>query len=290
MKIKHIRIINAEHRPLMNGLDLTFGEEDKSFVNSNCLIGINGSGKSQLLESIAEIFLYLDKLYRHENRAIVINAPLLFELEYSIVIEGKNYIVEFKQKSSKGKAPDIKVVDENEKELALHLDEIINYLPNKIIGYTSGENETISVPFFSYFDEYAEYTGKRAFERNNNKDYEPRFYFMDYSTNLGIILSNLVFQTETGIELIKKELNIDSLKCFQIIIQTNQSAAPKIPGSNGILLTKELDNWREKLINSATCVDYDEKNNKYTLDFYLNETTREAIIYFFKTAHNLYSA
>lgn len=289
MKIKRIKIIKAENRPLLNGLELYFDEAEENIVNANCFIGVNGSGKSQLLESIAEIFLYLDKLYRHENRAIVSNSPLLFEIVYTIKIDNKKYQVEFIQHKPKGKEP-LVTVKQEDTELDLLFDDIDKYLPEKIVGYTSGENETLSIPFFSYFDEYAEYTGKRAFEKNDNRDYEPRFYFMDYSTNLGIILSNLVFETESGINLIKKELQLESIKSFQIIIQTDQSAAPKLPGTKGILLTKELNLWKEQLINSATCVDYDNNDNKYTLDFYVNDSTKEALIYFFKTAHNLYTA
>lgn len=290
MKITRIKILKAEHRPLLNGLELFFGEAEKDFVNANCFIGINGSGKSQLLESIAEIFLYLDKLYRHENRVVVANAPLLFELKYSIIIDEKMYQVEFVQHKQKSKSLEIIVVDEEDNELDLQIDDIIYFLPQKIVGYTSGENESISIPFFSYFDEYAEYTGKRAFEKNENEDYEPRFYFMDYSTNLGIILSNLVFNSEDGVSVIKEELLIDSLKSFQIILQTKQSAAPTVLGKKGMLLTKDLQNWRKKLVSAATCVDYDAKTDRYTLDYYVNDATKVAFKCLFKTAHNLYSA
>ena len=85
MKILKINLIDVPHRPLLNGLLLEFVDPDANKnILPNILIGINGSGKSQLLETIAEIFLYLDRLYRKINRTPVAPIPVLFELVYLI--------------------------------------------------------------------------------------------------------------------------------------------------------------------------------------------------------------
>ncbi len=293
MKIKRFKIIKSEQRPLLDGLELRF--EDCSEINCNkpnCFIGVNGSGKSQYLESIAEAFLYLDRIFRKINKKDLTKAPLTFELEYSIIKNGKSINVDFHQKSEKRKDLDIYITRQDDSPIEFNEDEISDYLPEKIVGYTSGENETLSMPFYSYFDEYAEHTASRALKKNEESDYEPRFYFMDYSTNLGIIISNLIFEKEAEISIIKKELKLDSLKSFQIKIQTKQSAAPKIKvnGKTGVFLTIDLKNWEQELINCATCVDYDRKTECYTLDYYLNDATQKALTDFFKTPHNLYTA
>jgi restriction system-associated AAA family ATPase len=279
----------------MNGLHLNFPEPKANFLNANCLIGVNGSGKSQFLETIAEIFLYLDNIYRKIDRVTVPSPPLYFEIEYSITLKGVIYNVLVIQEKKKGKLPEFKIFNQRNKEIEVKSQDFENYLPQKIIGYTSGENETLSIPFHAYYDVYATYTANRARKREGagEKDYTPRFYFMDYSTNLGIVISNLVFEKSQGIDALKKQLKIEKLKSFQIILQTKQSNGPKITGPNGekgILLTDELKKWREFFIKSATCYDYDAKQDKYTFDFYLNDATRNAFTHFFKSSYNLYSA
>jgi len=293
MKIKRFKIIKSEQRPLLDGLELRFEEYSEINCNKpNCFIGVNGSGKSQYLESIAEAFLYLDKIFRKINNVSLTKAPLIFELEYSIKKDSKLVNVSFYQNSDKRKDLEIYITTHDDKPVEFIEDEISDYLPEKIVGYTSGENETLSMPFYSYFDEYAEHTALRALKKRDEGDYEPRFYFMDYSTNLGIIISNLVFEKEAEISLIKRELKLDSLKSFQIKIQTNQSAAPKIKvnGNTGVFLTNDLSTWKQQLINCATCIDFDSKTECYTLDYYLNDATRKALTDFFKTPHNLYTA
>jgi restriction system-associated AAA family ATPase len=293
MKLKSIRISEISSKPLLEDLELNFPERDANYLNANCLIGVNGSGKSQFLETIAEIFIYLDSLYRKANVLKSTPAPFSFEITYYITIKGKKNLVNIVQKNKSLKLPTISITDENNNLISPKEDKIDSYLPEKVIGYTSGENETISIPFHAYYDVYATYTANRAIEGSSRKDYEPRFYFMDYNTNLGIVISNLVFEEVEGIDYLKKELKIDKLKSFQLILQTNQVAAPKIKtasGESGVILTDELKKWRENLIASATCYDYDEKHNKYTLDFYFNDATKDALTYFFTSAYNLYTA
>lgn len=293
MKLKNIKISDIANKPLLEGLELTFPDRTADYLNANCLIGVNGSGKSQFLETIAEIFIYLDALYRKANVMKGTSSPFSFEITYSLTRDNKQYLVNITQRNKNIKPPTIIITDDDGKIISFTEEEVDSYLPEKVIGYTSGENETISIPFHAYYDVYATYTASRAIEGLSKKDYEPRFYFMDYNTNLGIVISNLVFEEVDGIDYLKNELKIGKLKSFQLILQTNQAAAPKIKtssGESGVILTQELKKWRDHLINSATCYDYDEKHNKYTLDFYFNDSTKDALAFFFKSAYNLYTA
>jgi len=299
MKLTSINILNIKHRPLMNGLSLNFPSNGDNSINTNCFIGINGSGKSQLLETIAEIFLYLDNCYRTTNPIKKVTSPALFEMSYILTIDQSEINVDVSYINYKDKLPKIKISKENN-EISVNSNNLEIYLPSKIIGYTSGANETISNPFLSYYDIYADFVATRAFGDSIEADYEPRFYFMDYNTNLGIAISNLVFDIDkenanidNSLTKVKTELNIQKIKSFQIIIQTKQSAAPKIEspsGETGVILTKELKKWLEELKKSSTCYDYSIKENKYTFDFLLDGASKEALAYFFETPYNLYSA
>ncbi|MDD3319880.1 MAG: restriction system-associated AAA family ATPase [Paludibacter sp.] len=292
MKIQNLTIGTIDHRPLLNGLDIQFYENNISKLKINTLIGINGSGKSQVLETIADIFLWVDCFYRTENiETTYKNAilPFTFEILYSIEISKKNYSVKISNDKVTKKVPIplVEVYDEKDNVIVVNHESIKNYLPEKVVGYSSGENETISTPFYLYYDDYAEYTGKRANPENVELvDYEPKFYFMNYSTNLGIAISNLIFDDVDGINEIKDTLNIKRIKSFQLIIQTKQTGAP----SGEVKLTTELIECRNFLFKSATCYSYDQTNESYILDFYNNKATIEALKYFFKTSYSFYTA
>jgi restriction system-associated AAA family ATPase len=292
MKINYIQIGKIKHRPLMQDLELYFSEAEDHFINANCFIGINGSGKSQFLETIAEIFLYLDREFRIINPQKSGDPDFTFKLSYQLVFGNDLFKINFDQSTFKSKDLFYEIIDAKGNLLEVTRNEIHNYLPSRVVGYTSGENETLSSPFLSYYDEYASYTADRAFKDLKDPDYSPRFYFMDYNTNLGIAISNLIFEEFNGLDALKKELKIDSIHSFQIIIQTKQSAAPNaksVTGETGVVLTKELKTWKKQLIECATHKSYEEKHDRYVLDFYINPATKEAIKHHFKTAFNFYT-
>jgi hypothetical protein len=241
MKIRRIKIQDIEQRPLLKGLELFFSDDtNPNSLDPNCFIGVNGSGKSQLLETIAEIFYYLDRIFRNVNRVIVSESPCLFELDYSITKKKKKFEIQVKQDKKKGKAPDFIVLDEEYNELEISLDNIEDYLPAKVIGYTSGDNETLSVPFMDYYDEYADHTARRALKKERTVDYDPRFYLMDYNTNKGVVISNLILGKPTSVKKILDFISVKTIRNFQLVIQTKHKASK---GREGIQLTKEHDKW-----------------------------------------------
>lgn len=291
MKITRIKFIEIANRPILKGLELKFSY-DKNLIsqaNPNVFIGINGSGKSQVLESISDIFLYLEKLYRKANRIVGLSSPMLFEIEYYIIKERELYKVSINQINKKAKLPDIKIFNSKEEEILISIDDIHEYLPSKVIGYTSGDNETLSIPFMSYYDEYAEFTARRALLKDNIKqeDYDPIFYFMDYNTNKGVVISNSILSESGAKNRVLEAIGLKGLKSFQIIIQTKHKAAR---GKEGIQLTNELKNWINQLLKSATCYKYFPIEEKYILDFFNNEATKDAIKYYFNSPLGFYTA
>ncbi|MVM40175.1 restriction system-associated AAA family ATPase [Spirosoma sp. HMF3257] len=285
MRIRRIKLIDIEHRPLLHGLELEFtNPTDAEGIVSQCFVGVNGSGKSQLLETFAEIFQYLDRRYRTYNRpkGIVI-APLGFEIEYAIQKNGEWIEVQIQQKKS-SKAPIVQTLNEYGDWEYANQTMIESLLPQKVVGYTSGANETLSIPFAEYYDEYDSYTADRTHkaESRDLPDYEPRFYLMDYSTNIGVVVSNLLLSSSDRLSEILGKIKISGLRSFQLIIRLN--------GRKKIDTTTNLDSWIERLKKSATCYEFDDSKKNHRLDFLNTQATRQALTHHFKTPLDLYTA
>lgn len=60
MKLKKISLIeNTDFRSLPENFSVSFSNQEIYAINPKCIVGLNGSGKSNLLELIAEnILLY----------------------------------------------------------------------------------------------------------------------------------------------------------------------------------------------------------------------------------------
>ena len=89
-----------------------------------------------------------------------------------------------------------------------------------VLGYSSGENEILSLPFFKMrfiqFDEYLDslkndmpYAGKP----------ESRQTFLDSAFNQAILLSNLLFEEAETLQPFREEVGIEGLEQFRIILK-----------------------------------------------------------------------
>lgn len=294
MKLRKLIIYDIDYKPLVKGIELFFSKNDENYINANCFIGINGSGKSQTLEIIAEIFLFLENVYRTENKKNNLLSPFAFRIEYEIFNHNIEHLVIFDCEEINTKEKDINVEiykKENDNLTTLKLSELnlYEFLPSKVIGYSSGDNETISLPFDSYYDEYAQYTYERAFGKINGNDYDPNLYFMNYNTNLGIAISSLIFRDDLkNIDSLLDVLQIDDLISFQITIQTLPPESPN-KKNGGVILTDELENWKNKLIKLSDKSFYDEKHKKHILKYNLDGVTRAAFKSNFSNALELYT-
>lgn len=294
MKLRFIEIKDSPIRPLLNEKSIQFINFPDESISPKCFIGVNGSGKSQILEAIAEIFLYLDNKFREVNPDLKDNPPCLFLLEYFIYEDKKEILVRVQQETYKAEPIFQKILnteDEESTEVINKID-VYKYLPKRIIGYSSGNNETLSLPFLDYYDVYAKYTRERALpEKGKSKkdDYDPKLYFMDYNTNTGVVISNFTLGNENDLDHIKKEIGLKLIRNFQITIQTKHQAAKK-GNEKEISLTQEHERWIDQLKKSATCYKYFPKEKKYVLDFYNNDATQKALKHFFESSKNLYTA
>src|SRR5207244_1164832 len=139
---------------LLDGLDLWFRDPltEQGAFEPLCLIGPNGAGKSQLLQVLAEIFqAAFHAVVPMEERSDG-NPTLQFEIEYLIrpprasadahvriarTAQPKRRLALVLQKKIDGEWIDCDVTDSAARDL----------LPRKVVGYTSGDNETLSLPF-----------------------------------------------------------------------------------------------------------------------------------------------
>lgn len=145
--------------------DQTF---DFSHANSNVIafIGLNGSGKSQLLELIAETFSYLERYlrrdFKHRNWFDGTGLELNYSnQEYNSEDTIHLYKVIIDQSGSIQITKNGTLIDPSNQDV-LNIDKI---LPSQIIGYSSGLNENLQRAFMKNAVQYLDaMNAKRAWE------------------------------------------------------------------------------------------------------------------------------
>ena len=289
---------------MFNGAEIWFGHElDGKASNSlapQCLIGPNGSGKSLFLQLIAEIFqaAWHEHAPNEERRSS--NEEILFELTYSIV---PNDAAEPETvrlvRTMKGRKPGpIKLFREESEEVRAGTMEFGKYLPSMIIGYTSGENETLSLPFLSSRSGYADDVARAALNGGTEQAIpDNRLMLIDYATNLEVLFSNILLGSDTVRGKILEHANLRDLASCRCVIRLAHAAVPKAPkrqaaksNRKGIQLTEELEETIDWLKRVATCWSVDDRTESYTFDFFLTKATREAFAHFWDGAFPLYKS
>lgn len=292
--------------------------------------GPNGSGKSNLLEALAAIFYQLEVLrvrrsflpeaLQGENQD---SSPTAFELDYLIRVPAQ-----YRRRDGPAWArvsvwrnPGESVrfrwdnqadfsADPNEAFKGGHADIL---LPEYVLGYSSGENEILSLPFFKMrFVQYDEYWQALAQQLPYPGHPETRLAYLDNGFSQAILLCNLLFQDEASLQPFREDVGVETLKEFRIIIRrsievTAKQAAqltsgdyvlpnesqdsrfadnPAIslnPESGGYIvhLTQRLESDErtsiiEKLKRCATLSYRDEETDSLILDYWVNDATRAA--------------
>lgn len=306
MKLLRVHIVKAPTcGGLLDGTDvwLRSPAETESEFEPLCLIGPNGSGKSQFLQIVAEIFQsILSETVKSEERSDG-NSELQFVVEYYIRngAEGARTRVRATRIGGGRRKPRLLIeamVGSEWVEKGLQMAETRALLPTKVIGYTSGNNETLSLPFLVSRGAYADEVGTQALHEVVSPEAVPdtRLLFIDYSTHLEVLVSNLLLGTPGQCAALLREAQLDDLHSFRCVVQLAHSAAPKAPTRKtqrkrkGIQLTSELEGYVDRLRRCSTCYDHDERTDTYTFDYRVDAETRRAFGYFWKSAIELYSA
>lgn len=303
MKLLRVHIISAE---TCGGLldDLNVGLrspfDDYSSFDPLCLIGPNGAGKSQFLQMIAEIFQSVYHECLREEERVEGNPGLQFEIEYLIHLKDAQIPVRVRisRKAASKKQKSLTLLIQRRDEYNWidcepESPETHALLPQKIVGYTSGDNETLSLPFLVSRSGYATEVRERALNAatRNLPVPDTRLMLIDYGTHLEVLVANLLLGEGSQRDALLKEAKLQDLHSFRCIIQlAHQKKNKKQTRRKGIQLTEELETYIDQLQRCATCYTYDEETETYTFDYWINDQTRAAFRSFWGSALDLYSS
>jgi restriction system-associated AAA family ATPase len=239
MKLIRLKIGN-KFRSLPADFELTFADPTQNIENEPiCFVGLNGSGKSNVLEAIAEIFEYLDQYFL---RYIDLIPNLLevatidqFIIEYllpieyttagwfqnSVVLSGMEF-AHIRVKKLSGRAPFFsEIISGEPRNFEIDRESQAMLLPSRIIGYSSGQNELLSIPFkklnFKYYHSIR--------EEQKNSGYvgyipPPRLSYMGYEDNALVLLCNYIMQNDDDNEEVRLKTGVASIDSFELFVSS----------------------------------------------------------------------
>lgn len=280
--MKLLRLKLFERYKSIESFDYDFRTiDDNTSFSPICFVGLNGSGKSNIIEVISEIFCYLDLyILEYENAPKwTEKSPLTFEIEY-LLIDEKDEQQHLKVICTKNKSPEFFIIDSNGDETKQANSK--DLLPSKIIGYSSGHNESISYPYLKNQGFYANEVAKIALSDPYRKDLAHTLsLFMDYEVNSLILITNYLFDNDTSI--FKDLIRIQQPTSFVININLSQGS------KRDIELTEELHSIIVKLQKSSIYPQGDFKK-EWKLNFILNDALKEAVQSLFDSAEDFFSS
>lgn len=313
MKLLKLKIENENgFRSLQNGFEINFhtlaDTEAMGLFRPFCFAGLNGSGKSNVLEALANIFYHLEVCvakYLPESIKEPKNfkrnecTPDAFTLEYLIGQHNRHgYVVALFDKvtiiKEEGNEPKMFIQSfpfgsTAKNEVSLVPPKLRDsaaegkvYLPAHIIGYSSGENEILSLPFIKsrliHLDEY-----KQATRDNYDRFDEPEnsLIYIDNNMSQAVLLACLLFESKETLEPLRDIDNtgILGLKSFRMNIHLHDFVFEdeKTKNQTTIPILKLIEQHQlDDLKKCATTWFLDHKSKTLWLDFYVNDATKAA--------------
>lgn len=304
MRLSYIKIVRADTcGGLLDGLELAFDRPEtgrNESIAPLCLVGPNGSGKSQFLQTLAEIFQDAWHAHAPQQERSESNPQLLFELTYEIQPVGSPGVVRVRlsrrgeSRLRSGVHMEL-FVEGNWVAVAPDDEDFGKNLPPIIVGYTSGDNETLSLPFFKSRSGYAKDVREAALDPARRAAAVPnnRLLLIDYGTHLEVLIANLMLGNEQLRSAILGHASLDRLASWRCVIQLAHSAVGRtkpVNGRRGVKLTDELEQTIAALRRCSTSQHHDEATDTYTLDFFVDAESRKAFRANWDTAAGLYRA
>lgn len=255
MKLLRLKITDPKgFRSLQSGFELNFrrnpDEDDISLddetITPYVCAGPNGSGKSNLLEVLAAIFFQLEVLRTRRNflpsnfiydenenpngfkegdgypNAYALEYLILEELDSTNKNKKRNWAHIKITKELNTPISMVQVVKSNDRILELSLNELKRekLLPEYILGYSSGENQILSLPFFKMrFIQYDEYRNSLKEQLAYTGRPDGRMAYLDQEYSQAILLSNLLIQEKNFLASVKEDIGLQDLKEFRLIIK-----------------------------------------------------------------------
>ena len=333
MKLLRLKL-NMPFRSLAAGFEVHFLREwdyGRGFeFHPYCLAGRNGSGKSNVLEALAAIFYHIECIYlsdkpdgfefEADNNPDGFRAekatPDAFELEYFFASDTLEPINRSPRPEAKPGAhiritktveqrPEIHWLNradyEDNDRTELSRAEVKDFLPKYILGYSSGHNEILSLPFFKmrfiHFDEYCE-------RLTRGLDYggrpEGRMIYLDDQFSQAILLCHFLFPNDAVTNVFKDKIGLTGIRRFRLIVRRHHRlpVAPERPQTMSpddqkdatkttVELTANLSGLIDKLTKCST-THYEDSSayegddgSDLLLDYWVDEATREAFRFHF---------
>lgn len=318
-------------RSLHSGFKVNFHRLTEKGVESMlefqpfCFAGLNGSGKSNVLEAIAAIFFHLEMCVakfhpvgfdEHFHRNI--SSIDAFELKYLInkrFEENSNYENAFHVTISKKKESEpVMTVYPILNKLPIETVSLIPpikiqepapgkaYLPDLVVGYSSGENEILSLPFIKnrliHFDEYKEAV-KEGLPYNEP---ETSLLYIDEEMSQAVLLACMLFEEpETTLKPLKDELGIVGIRSFRMNLNNQYLKIPIEREENTIKSFPILEHIKPVIENLKNCSTswYIEKNyfeedgttkpsEILTMDFFVDNETKKVFKDYFNSSFDLF--
>jgi len=303
MRLLNVKLL-TRFRSLPAGSEFNFDncELSSEKLEPICLVGLNGSWKSNLLECISEIFYYLETYvlengkpeskFRKEfafeisfvyNLSWDTSRKLRFDNLLILLQEEGDFIVTYKK--SPNDIPKTTISTKKKTFITDSIDHERFFLPVHVIGYSSGQNELISNPFikadYYYFDEL---------ENKRKKDIGVelplnRLFFMDYDSSHIVAICNYLLTPGYQLNHLSKELKISDLDSFSIRIRYRNYR------NNTIAFAQQIQSAISKLKSCATVYEETQGEANFQqlrLSFFVDEEMKRAFARSFGTAMLLY--
>jgi len=302
MNLISVKILGDNFRSLANNKLYQFNVNHRNNrLSPKIFAGLNGSGKSNFLELLAEIFYYLELFHSKSVKQNYKRSKNFgFEIEYLLPMVKPSPLGILDFKNAKGFDMHIRIVKKlgeypefSRKSFGEDYFERVDketqfLLPTKVIAYTSGQNELLSNPFFKiryhYFkikDEIDQNLIKA--EQYNDFD-DQRLFFLDNSSNFSIFVSNMLLASPNKLKYLKEIFKVDDLHSFRITINLLNYKKNKIYFNESI-----KENIQKLKLCATTWIERQKGKEEFLiLDYRVTEATHHAFKFHFVSSFELF--
>ncbi|WP_452232059.1 AAA family ATPase [Lacinutrix sp. MEBiC02595] len=288
MKLKRLKL-NQNYKSLQEGFEIVFEPNlDSTTIDPVCFVGPNGSGKSNVLEAIADIFYFIESYVLGYTEHAKYKVPIQdFEIEYFIPRSISGLLMTFEETLLNENYAHIlisKVAGNNPEFSIISADDVrqindtdaVHLLPHRIWGYSSGENEIISIPFLKmdlfYFKEKEDNlkAGVTEIIKDN------RLHYVDYDTCATLILSNFIMFNRRldedayaeKLDVFEEQFGIEEVLSFKFTIRDHYRQKSRMPLEPQVntLIQKLKDNLGSRNIKT------DHRASSFTFSIDLTNT------------------